>query len=60
MWLVSTFEKNYLRKIFFVSTFLDWYKLKQRVSRIQICLHAFSNHILQISGKITMMDCNVR
>jgi len=25
MWLVSTFEKNYLRKIFFVSTFLDWY-----------------------------------
>ena len=26
MWLVSTFEKIYLKKIFFVSTFLDWYK----------------------------------
>ena len=25
MWLVSTFEKIYLKKIFFVSTFLDWY-----------------------------------
>ena len=25
MWRVSTFEKIYLRKIFFVSTFLDWY-----------------------------------
>ncbi len=27
MWLVSTFEKIYLKKIFFVSTSLDWYKL---------------------------------
>lgn len=25
MWLVSTFEKIYFKKIFFVSTFLDWY-----------------------------------
>ena len=25
MWRVSTFEKLYLKKIFFVSTFLDWY-----------------------------------
>ena len=28
MWLVSTFEKIYLKKIFFVSTFLDWYRYK--------------------------------
>lgn len=28
MWLVSTFEKIYLKKIFFVSTFLDWYNLR--------------------------------
>ena len=28
MWLVSTFEKIYLKKIFFVSTSLDWYKTK--------------------------------
>ena len=26
MWLVSTFEKIYFKKIFFVSTFLDWYR----------------------------------
>ncbi len=29
MWLVSTFEKIYLKKIFFVSTFLDWYSRKR-------------------------------
>ena len=27
MWLVSTFEKIYLKKIFFVSTSLDWYSV---------------------------------
>lgn len=26
MWLMSTFEKGNKKKIFFVSTFLDWYK----------------------------------
>ena len=25
MWLMSTFEKGNKKKIFFVSTFLDWY-----------------------------------
>ena len=37
MWLVSTFEKIYLKKIFFVSTFLDWYKavgLSRKLSSI--------------------------
>ena len=29
MWLVSTFEKIYLKKIFFVSTFLDWYNISK-------------------------------
>ena len=27
MWLMSTFENENLKIIFFVSTFLDWYKL---------------------------------
>ena len=30
MWLVSTFEKIYLKKIFFVSTFLDWYNFAKK------------------------------
>ena len=40
MWLVSTFEKIYLKKIFFVSTFLDWYihYIKQRLTILTKCI----------------------
>ena len=37
MWLVSTFEKTNLKILFFVSTFLDWYKavgLSRKMSSI--------------------------
>lgn len=30
MWLMSTFENENLKIIFFVSTFLDWYKTEQK------------------------------
>ncbi len=32
MWRVSTFKKQKLKKTFFVSTFLDYYKLVQSKS----------------------------
>lgn len=32
MWLMSTFENENLKIIFFVSTFLDWYKTEQKKS----------------------------
>lgn len=30
MWLMSTFENENLKIIFFVSTFLDWYKQSRK------------------------------
>ena len=32
MWLMSTFEKGNQKKIFFVSTFLDWYNLPFKIA----------------------------
>lgn len=46
MWLVSTFEKIYLKKIFFVSTFLDWYKIHTMSLKKLIIYCQFLNKFL--------------
>ena len=33
MWLMSTFEKQILKILFFVSTFLDWYNCQTDVRK---------------------------
>ena len=35
MWLMSTFENENLKIIFFVSTFLDWYR---RPAGVELCV----------------------
>ena len=36
MWLMSTFEKGNQKKIFFVSTFLDWYIAQSVFAKIGV------------------------
>lgn len=42
MWLMSTFEKGNQKKIFFVSTFLDWYSSKEPLPESK-CSESLSN-----------------
>ena len=67
MWLVSTFEKIYFKKIFFVSTFLDWYIVallqcvKHKNRRLLNCVFFGILHIiiLRIIGKCAY-NCSER
>ena len=43
MWLMSTFENENLKIIFFVSTFLDWYNIYLTALTV-ICFYASFLH----------------
>ena len=48
MWCVSTFEKINDKKIFFVSTFLDWYKCAFMTGTLVHCKCYYKNvHLVE-------------
>ena len=54
MWLVSTFEKIYFKKIFFVSTFLDWYNFRNVKRVLYRIIHYSECVLLGFSGIIIL------